>query len=347
MSLGVFTFAASVTATSAIAAGWSAETAIEELNALYMGFDPSNDTTPLGVSITFAGVNKAFEDNLFCTGYVDTGCYNGLADCRMSAAHINHRVMVQAKDGGYAVQPLMGRAVGIVFNQTLTENYFGKCTFLYDGATSLNVNLGCGASAPGPASCDNNHSAYYNMCTSDGGETYHHCIETDTAVANKMCRCDSCDPAYGVINPPHFKNDQTCFFEMPALIVPDDNVSSFTPSSTNHLRDAMKMRVQFDESTGQTQEWNEVVIDERLLIPQLESDPASTILAFVYVNGAWMWDQTAKGLATNMRDRFQETYGADIPLLQLDAVNDFTQSETGGPFKLPSGGEVAQPVVVS
>jgi hypothetical protein len=232
----------------------------------------------------------------------------------------------------------MGRAVGVVFNSTLTENYFGKCTFLYDGASSLNVNLGCGSSAPVPASCDNPNSAYFNMCTADGGETYHHCIASDPAIQNKMCKCESCSPAYGVINPPRFKADQTCFYEMPALIVPHEDPGNFTPSSTNHLRDAMKQRVLGDENTGQTQEWNEVVIDERLLIPQIKSDPAHTIVAFVYVNGAWMWDQQAKQYATSMRDQFQETYGGDIPLLQLDAVNDFTQS--GGPFKLPSDGNV-------
>jgi hypothetical protein len=338
MNLGVLTFAASVNAATSTAVGWDAETAIKELNALYMDFDPADDSTALGVSITFAGNNHAFENNLFCSGYVDTQCFNGLADCRMSAAHINHRVMVQNQGSGRNVVPLMGRAVGIVFNSTLTENHFGKCTYLYDGATSLNVNLGCGASAPVPASCDNPNSAFYNMCSSDGGQSYHHCTATDPQVVNKMCKCESCSPAYGNINPPRFKADLTCFYEMPALIVPHDDPDSFTPSSTNHLRDAMKQRVQNDEGTGQTQEWNEVVIDERLLIPQMMSDPAHTIVAFVYVNGAWMWDQDAKRLAIGMRDRFQETYGGSIPLLQLDAVNDFTQS--GGPFKLPAGSEV-------
>ena len=98
----------------------------------------------------------------------------------------------------------------------------------------------------------------------------------------------------------------------------------------------MKQRVLSDRLTGQTQEWNEVIIDERLLIPQLQSDPTHTILAFVYLNGAWMWDQEAKRLATTMRDRFQETYGVvgEIPLLELDAMHEFT--EKGGPFQLPS-----------
>jgi len=336
MSFGVLAFAASVGAARGITAGWSAEEAVQELNSLYMAFNESDDSTALGVSITFPGQMASLESNLFCSGYTNSVCFSGTNDCRMSTAHINHKVMVQKQGDGWKVQPLMGRGVGIVFNHTLTENYFGKCTYLYDGASSFNVNVGCGGSAPVPQTCENPNSAFYNMCTDDGGNTYHHCTATDPEVTNKKCKGESGNETYGTVIPPRFKNDETCFYEMPALIVPHDDPSSFTPSSTNHLRDAMKQRVLGDSTTGQTQEWNEVIIDEKLLIPQIQSDPTHTILAFVYLNGAWMWDQEAKRLATNMRNRFQETYGVvgEIPLLELDAMNEFT--ETGGPFKLPS-----------
>lgn len=313
--------------------GWSAETAVQELNDMFLAFNESNDSTALGVSISFAGNPMSFDDNLFCNGYVDTGCFNGYADCRMSATVINHKMMISALDTGYKVAPLMARGIGFVFNQTLTENYFGKCTYLYDGATALNVNQGCGASAPVPASCDNPHSAFYNMCTSDGGKTYHHCTATDPEIVGKKCA------PYGTITPPQYRyTAETCFYEMPALIVPHDDPSSFIPSDTNHLRDAMKQRVLNDDAShGQTQEWNEVVIDERLLIPQIEHDPTHTIVAFVYVTGSSMGPETGLEYATRMRDRFQEKYGVhgvgDIPVLELDGIDDFTQS--GGPFKLP------------
>jgi len=301
-----------------------------------MAFDESNDDTALGVSVTFPGQTRSFDENLFCNGYskTNTGCFNGLNDCRMSAVHINHKVMVQAQGSGWKVQPLMGRTVGVIFNQTLTENYFGKCTYLFDGADSYNVNYGCGDSAPGPASCDNPNSAFYNKCTTDGGASYHDCSATDPEITSRMCK----GPDYGTITPPQFKSAATCFYEMPALLVPHDDPSSFTPSSTNHLRDAMKQRVLSDSTTGQSQEWNEVVIDEKLLIPQINADPTHTILAFVYLDGTWMSARDAKGYATRMRDQFQEAYGVqgvpDIPVIELDARNDFTQS--GGPFKLPS-----------
>jgi hypothetical protein len=348
MSLGALAFAALVemahTAFPERSSGWSAETAVRELNAMYTAFNASNDSTALGVTIGWAGNPRSFDDNLFCNGYVNTSCFNGNNDCRMSAAIMNHKVQVSPLDTGYKVEPLMARAIGYVFNQTLTENYFGKCVFLYDGATALNVNQGCGASAPVPASCDNPNSAYYNMCTSDGGKSYHHCNATDPEIEAKKCKCESCSPTYGTMTPPQYRYTQEqCFYEMPALIVPHDSPNSFTPSSTNHLRDAMKQRVLGDESSGQTQEWTEVVIDDRLLIPQIERDPTHTIVAFVYAIGASMGPEDGLAFATKMRDQYQQKYGVhgvgDIPVLELDAIHDFTQS--GGPFMLP--GSVGPP----
>jgi len=254
----------------------------------------------------------------------------------MSAALINHRIMVQADGDGWRVVPLMQRSVGYIFNQSLSEDYFGKCSFLYDGADSYNVNLGCGNTATNPHECSNPNSAYYNMCTADGGDTYHHCTATDTEVVSKKCKCETCSPVYGTVDPPRFKSDEACYYEMPALIVDHDNPSDFTPSKTNHLRESIRQRVTSDDGTGQRQEWNEVVIDERLLLPQIQRDPTHTIVAFVYVDGAG--DQSALQEATSMRDKFQETYSVsgvpDIPVIKLDARNDFTQS--GGPFMLTS-----------
>jgi len=310
---------------------------------MYMAFDETDDSTALGVTLSYAGQTGSFLDNIYCSNYVDTGCHVGDNECRMSAAMINHKVMIQADGDGFRVAPLMQRNIGYIFNQTLTENYWTKCAFLYDGADSYNVNLGCGATAPIPQDCDNPNAAYFDMCTTDGGDSYHHCTATDPEVVSRKCRCDTCDPPYGSITPPHFKNDEVCFYEMPALIVDYDDPSSFTPSNTNHLRDSLKQRVASDLTTGQHQEWNEVVIDERLLLPLIQQDPTHTIVAFFYVDGASLWVETAKQLATQMRDRFQEHYHVsgvpDIPVVLLDSRNVFTG--TDGPFKLDTTHSVA------
>lgn len=319
--------------------------AVQELNRMYMAFNASDDSTALGVTLSYAGQTGSFDENIFCQGYADTQCYKGQSDCRMSGAVLNHKVMVR-QQGQYGnesvVVPLMNRAIGYVFNQTLVEDYFGKCTFLFDGASSYNVNQGCGASAPPPASCDNEHSAFHNMCTNDGGVTYHHCIATDLQVASRKCKCESCDPPYGGVTPPRFKTDEICYYEMPALIVPHDDPESFTPSGTNHLRDALKQRVLSDNQTNQNQEWNEVIIDNRLLIPQIKRDPTHTIVAFFYVSGGSASDEAAQQMATNMRDQFQQAYGVSaggIPVVELDARSDFMAS--GGPFKPPPAPRLA------
>merc|ERR1712070_1001275 len=108
----------------------------------------------------------------------------------------------------------------------------------------------------------------------------------DPEIVSQKCKCDSCDTPYGEITPPRFKADQTCFYEMPALIVPFDDPTSFTPSGINHLRDAMKQRVLSDTQTNQQQEWNEVILDDRLLLPKVKEAPTSTIVAFFYISGA-------------------------------------------------------------
>lgn len=316
---------------------------MEELNAMYMAFNETDDSTALGVTISFAGQPSSFNANLFCHGYVspDTSCFKGQNECRMSAAILNHQVMVQQQGDGYRFSSVMGRSVGYVFNQTLVENYFGKCSYLFDGANSLNVNQGCGGTAAGGDDCENVNSAYYDMCA-DGGTTYHHCIATDLEIVNKKCKCEPpmCDTTYGTIEPPQQTSAETCFYEMPALMVDYENPSSFKPSTTNHLRDSMNQRVFGDQSRGdQQKEWNEVVIDERLLIPQIHFDPTHTIVAFVYVKqNDGQSAEVAQTQATSMRDQFQEKYRVngvgDIPVIELDASTDFTLS--GGPFKLPS-----------
>jgi hypothetical protein len=321
--------------------GWSVEMAVQELNAAYMAFNESDDSTALGVTLSYAGKTDSFDENIHCEGYADTYCYQGQSDCRMSGAVLNHKVMVRDHQGQYGnetvVVPLMNRPIGYVFNQSLVENYFGKCTYLFDGAASFNLNQGCGASAPPPNSCDSERAAFHDMCTSDGGDTFHRCTATDPEVTSRKCKCESCDTPYGEINPPRFKTDETCYYEMPALIVPYEDPESFSPSSTNHLRDALKQRVLSDDQTNQHQEWNEVIIDNRLLIPQINYDPTHTIVAFFYVAGGSVSDEAALSMATIMRDQFQHSYGVsgvgDIPVVELDARNDFRTS--GGPFKLP------------
>jgi hypothetical protein len=315
--------------------GWTEEEAVQQLNEMYMGFDPSNDTSPLGVTISFAGNPNSFHENIFCEGYApdETHCFGGNADCGLSGAVINHHVLTTPYGNGTKVASLMDRSVGYIFNQTLTETYWAKCAYLYDGANTLNVNSRCGSTAHGTADCDDHHSAFYNQCTRDEPPTptssYHTCARDDPEVANMLCA------PYGPLTPPLHKSDQVCMYEMPALIVPEDGAKSFVPSKTSHLREAMNARFHSDQQSRQFQEWNEIVLDEKLVIPHFHHDPTHTILAFVYVAGGQLSTESAQTYATQIRDDYESIYRVHgvphIPIVELNSIDDFTQ--TGGPFR--------------
>jgi len=81
-------------------------------------------------------------------------------------------------------------------------------------------------------------------------------------------------------------------------------------------------------------EWNEVVIDNHLLIPRIRSNPTDTIVAFVCVPSQNHPD--ACNMAKQMRDRFNQDYkvsGPGVPVVAIDTTLDVTVS--GGPFVLP------------
>jgi len=137
-----------------------------------------------------------------------------------------------------------------------------------------------------------------------------------------------CEESYGAVTPPALPAGETCFYEMPGLVYGES-------TDTNHLRDMLKQRVtnQGDDETL-TSEWNEVVIDDRLLIPKIQTNPTEAIWAFVCVPSPA--NPEACKLATDMRDEFQTTYGvtsSTIPVVALNVLSDFTAA--GGPFGLP------------
>jgi len=290
---------------------------------MYMGFNETDDESPLGVTISMAGqanLDSTFNDNLFCSPLMNTECYKGQADCRMSAALFNHRVV--SSNDHFA--PAMSRPVGYVFNPVLTEKYFGKCSYIWDGASSNDLNNGCGAGAPGLAECSNPLSAFNDLCNADGTPP-HTCTRTDPEVNGRLCKSNPqfSSETYGSVDPPEQQADATCFYEMPALVYGDY-------TETNHFRDSLKQRIAFQgNDTSKQSEWNEVVIDNRLLIPQLRANATNTILAFVCIPTEAL--PNACEIATNMRDEFLTAYHVTgIPVVKIDNTLNFTES--GGPF---------------
>jgi len=283
-----------------------------DLNKLYMGFDENDNSSPLGVTISMAAQQSSFHENLFCAPIVGTKCWGGFADCRMSAALYNHKVVLKADQPN---RPEMGlsRPVGYVFNQTRVETEFGKCAYVFDGASFMGYNGGCGV-GNGNSNCSSNRTAFNNICPSTGKV----CTADDDEIKRVMCK------PYGPMPVPSKGTDGQCIFGMPSLNYPGK-------ARDNHLRDMLKARLQHqvgkDDKGPLISHWNEVILDERLLIPAIGFDPATVISAFIYVKSM----AGSRKVAEAMRDKFSEYYSVGkIPVIGVDDTVDFTK--TGGPF---------------
>jgi len=304
---------------------------------MYMSFDVENDASKLGVTISMAAMTDAFSNNLFCEPMTGSVCHKGGADCRMSAAIYNHKVMVTSQS---VMSPAMSRPVGYVFNQTLVETYFGKCSYIFDGATSGRVNNGCGIGAKGPAECSNPDAAFFDMCWINPPS--HKCQQDDPDIVDQLCKCEApiCDAPYGTADPPTRPEQAQCFYEMPAMYLDPDDPNPASITTTNNLRDSLKQRVHNQENFDDVmQSWNEVVIDNRLLIPEIMRDPTHTILAFVYVSGIPQAKEDAELMRDEFMHRYQVTGVGNIPVIGIDLAVNF--AEVGGPFILPTKGTLA------
>jgi len=298
--------------------------AVEYLNKLYTGWDENDDSTPLGVTISMAAQVDTFYGNIFCSTHEnpkgDTKCWNGGADCRLSASLYNNKMILDAKTGKSLLG--LGRSTGFVIDQTRVETDFGKCAFLWDGATNNKYNRGCGDGAP-TNDCDNTASAFHNICPS----TKKVCTSADDEVKRGLCK-----PYGGLFNIPEIEVGRpACAFPGPALNY--FGQKDFTPGQSA-LRDMAKSRVQYSNGTDDkgpnVEKWNEIVVDEKLMLPEIWEDPAKIIPAFIYTKSGLPLSYTN---AEKMRDEFcAENHVNPIPLVEVDD----TEYRAEGPFTLPS-----------
>lgn len=287
-----------------------------------MSYNKDDDTSALGVTISMIANETDFMGNIWCqpiTG-VDTCNAAHTADCRFSASLYNHEMMLQydpmTKKAAQSVSWAMNRPIGVVFNQHMVEGPVGKCAYTFDGATSNKWNGGCGA---GGSTCWN--GGYAGTCAF--GEL---CTGQSEIVVSAMCKTHS-QPQGMALGLQTDQSGPQCFYELPGLAYPKT-------SAPNHLREMVNARVKFQAAgvdpitkVPLVTLWNEVVLDDRALIPAIREDPASAIWAFVYDDSSPNFEQSA----ITLRDNFCDTFKCKTkpPLV---AFTRWSFASNNGPF---------------
>jgi hypothetical protein len=218
------------------------------------------------------------------------------------------------------------RKVGVIFNQTLVEQYFGKCSFIYDGGSNDRYNHGCGSSARGTyINCNSTYSPFEDICPS----------------TNKTCTAS--DPEVNAVEADKHGghvdwNNRDMFFKGPAYNVSDEEMLTHwdgtqmweTPDQLRTMVDD-RFKVQQSADCGDMC-WNEVILDERLILTQLWWDPATVVAGFVYFRG----DGGARSQAAKLQTAFEKQWGAKPPLVSVDNGCNVNQASCA-PFYADSG----------
>jgi len=262
-----------------------------------------DDESPLGVTIS---MQNKFQ--IYCSE-VGASCYQGHADCRFSASLYNHKMMLNRKSHGIKIT--MSRVAGIVFNQTMVERSIGKCSYMFDGASFNRYNGACGCGALS-VDCKDPKSAFGNTCPSTGKV----CTVKDREVSR--CSCEHMEE-------PSRSDVPQCYWKGAGFN------TSHVRRSSDQTRDMVKARLRHQDgkdSNDRLEYWNEVVIDEHLLLAELRKNPELAIPAFIYVKG----NPAGIDYATRMRDDYVKQFNVntEIPLIAVDPTVDV--DTVVGPF---------------
>lgn len=287
------------------------------MNDLWFNFDENNDKSPLGITIHMAPDPTDFFKGIFCSNWQPPGgrpkskCYKGFCDCRLSASLYNKKMIITEK----GFPKLMGKPVGVVLNQDKVELDWAKCSFPSDGGSSDRMHNGCGCHQQTKAKdkCADKYSAFSNICESTGKT----CTPEDSEV--KGCLATP----YGPGTPPEL-------YVLPDVAMNYIGQANWTKSKS-HLRDMAKLRLQKITDAGS---WNEVVLDERLFLSDLEQYPSDVIVAIVYPKSI----DSAKELATAFAKSIAQAFGKSdsIPVVVANDVD----GDKKAPFEAPVGDTV-------
>jgi hypothetical protein len=288
---------------------WTGQQLAELLNEEFHSYNPDNASSGIGIFLRFAE-----NEQIFCGGQ----CFEGKPDCKVSGCILNDKQMMYHNNGSVAFT--FGKATGWYINTTKIRTKLGKCSFAYDGGTDAKYNGGCGCHADS-GSCDDDNCAYKNKC---GGKT---CTNMSEQV--KSCACAN-QPASQW--PTSWEEGTKCYWKGPAWY-PGANA----PDETHGMLD---QRVKYQSKKGAPPhnnsgdnyiQWNEMVLDGKLLVEELRKDPAATLPAIVYipdVHGEQYAITAAKTLAKNFAKAYPSSVRTTIPLIKVDTKVDASKKDS-------------------
>jgi len=288
----------------------------EMLNRHYIGFDETNASSPIGVTLRVRG---GFEEAgwYHCTGK----CHAGQPDCYTAGTLVNNKMVV--KDNKFKAP--MDRGVFVIIQPYAAEHVVTKCAYQYDGAGFVKLNGGCGQGAPGPPTCDNPHNAFTNLCPEDHSK--HANADDCPSVLTAWCGQKEVD------------YPETCCWKGPAWYSPTyggakANISRL--DTENEIRKMVKQRLKTQTKDGAatqcgefkcTEFWTEMTMDGRLIDALMNQHPSDVIAAFAYYKG----NTVLHNLAKKYNEQLNNEHGARVPILSIDLDMNV---ENQGPFGL-------------
>lgn len=239
------------------------------------------------------------EWELFCGG----GCYEGRPDCTVSAMFFNTKVGVWHSmfTGAF---PFV-QEVGVVFDTGAVQKRLARCYWPTDAQSWRRYNGGCAGMASEEAMhCSHPDCPYRNVFNG----TF---VDGDSLEATRSL-CKSIE-------------QRGCFWRGPAY-----NTSK-GPWGGSELAQMVQQYEDMHLSRYPVQ-WNELVLDGRLIKDTLRTDPASIIVAAWYSLDLKYPREISENIAAAMAisRRIEEFYGVQFPLVAVNRTAIVTPEK--GPF---------------
>lgn len=314
---------------------------VDMLNAAYSGFDPSNDTSPLGVFVHVSGSQtEVSSTEPYITKCKPNCLFNYVSECRVSTTLLNRANGYMQNDWAFmkakcaALPELCNVTVGIwpgtgnsadSFYSTPGLLYAGpvpekatKCAYAFDASSDMRPNRGCGCSINKPNCapsnpnwpCPNGH----NACTDQDPLSKLHKITASSAVV-EACQCakmgetESTDPTWQGATTATVK----CLWQGPQF---------FHGRGQDELRRALKQQHNFVKIA--TDPWNEFVLDGEALNAAIAADPAHAVTAIFYPLTSACEKAHCADAAHAVQENYKKRYGVNLPIVGLDVTNGVT-----------------------